>query len=715
MADATDRHTADERGAADEARGGALRDPARHRRAGGDARAVLRLPARRRPPPDRGRARASRRRSRSSRPPPCSAARSRASSSRPDLVPSDLVGTRVFRPDTHDFDTELGPVFCNFLLADEINRAPAKVQSALLEVMQERQVTIGHTTHPVPDPFLVLATQNPIESEGTYPLPEAQVDRFMLKVLVDYPAHDEELTVVQRSLEPAADAPAGALDRASSRRSRRWSARSSSTRRCQLGRRPRHRDPQAGRPRPRRDRSVHLLRREPSRADQRGRRRARARGAARAGLRPAGRRRGRRPRRLPAPARPLLPGARGGGHRRPGARPRPGRVRSAADRPRPASARGRREGTSRRRRARADARPPGPRPDHGREPRGSRARDRPAGRRAARRRLPLGVRRASAPSSTRCGRTRQATTSAGSTGTSPRAPARRTSASSSPSASSSRGSSTTPRPRWPSARPSGARPTSPRESRSPSGTRATRRGNRLGLVAFGPDDPRWRRPRQGRRGPAPHARGAARGARPGTAASPTRSRSSTGSPSSARSSSSSPTSAARSTGGTPLLRVAGRHPTLAVEIRDPREQELADVGELRLVDPETGRQLRVDTSDRKLRERFAEAAAEERTGLVRMLAAAGVRHVALSTEGDWLRQLAAFLKRSDGLMLALSVRSRFKSPWLLLFLLLVPDRRSGSTSGSTGAARDRAAQLVLAGAACRTWSPARPGRAGTSR
>ena len=120
----------------------------------------------------------------------------------PDLVPSDLVGTRVFRPDHADFDTELGPVFCNFLLADEINRAPAKVQSALLEVMQERQVTIGHNSYPVPEPFLVLATQNPIESEGTYPLPEAQVDRFMLKILVDYPTHDHELTVVARSLEP---------------------------------------------------------------------------------------------------------------------------------------------------------------------------------------------------------------------------------------------------------------------------------------------------------------------------------------------------------------------------------------------------------------------------------------------------------------------------------------------------------------------------------
>jgi MoxR-like ATPase len=118
----------------------------------------------------------------------------------PDLVPSDLVGTRIYRPGDGSFDTELGPVFCNFLLADEINRAPAKVQSALLEVMQERQVTIGHTTHAVPEPFLVMATQNPIESEGTYPLPEAQVDRFMLKIVIGYPERDEELTIVQRQL-----------------------------------------------------------------------------------------------------------------------------------------------------------------------------------------------------------------------------------------------------------------------------------------------------------------------------------------------------------------------------------------------------------------------------------------------------------------------------------------------------------------------------------
>jgi MoxR-like ATPase len=117
----------------------------------------------------------------------------------PDLVPSDLVGTRIYRQDRATFDTELGPVFANFLLADEINRAPAKVQSALLEVMQERQVTIGHQTFPVPSPFLVLATQNPIETEGTYPLPEAQVDRFMLKILIDYPTPAEEAEVVVRS------------------------------------------------------------------------------------------------------------------------------------------------------------------------------------------------------------------------------------------------------------------------------------------------------------------------------------------------------------------------------------------------------------------------------------------------------------------------------------------------------------------------------------
>src|SRR5690349_5358592 len=116
----------------------------------------------------------------------------------PDLVPADLVGTRIYNQKSGDFSTSLGPVFCNLLLADEINRAPAKVQSALLEVMQERQVTIAGETHKVPEPFLVMATQNPIETEGTYPLPEAQVDRFMMKVLVGYPSEEEEFVIVQR-------------------------------------------------------------------------------------------------------------------------------------------------------------------------------------------------------------------------------------------------------------------------------------------------------------------------------------------------------------------------------------------------------------------------------------------------------------------------------------------------------------------------------------
>jgi MoxR-like ATPase len=120
----------------------------------------------------------------------------------PDLVPADLVGTRIYNQKNGEFQTSLGPVFTNMLLADEINRAPAKVQSALLEVMQERQVTIGRETHKVPDPFLVMATQNPIETEGTYALPEAQVDRFMMKVLITYPSEMDEFVVVERMTSP---------------------------------------------------------------------------------------------------------------------------------------------------------------------------------------------------------------------------------------------------------------------------------------------------------------------------------------------------------------------------------------------------------------------------------------------------------------------------------------------------------------------------------
>jgi MoxR-like ATPase len=118
----------------------------------------------------------------------------------PDLVPADIVGTRIYNQKHGEFEVSLGPIFANLVLADEINRAPAKVQSALLEAMQERQVTIGRETYPLPDPFLVMATQNPIESDGTYPLPEAQVDRFMLKVIVDYPSATEEFVIVERMI-----------------------------------------------------------------------------------------------------------------------------------------------------------------------------------------------------------------------------------------------------------------------------------------------------------------------------------------------------------------------------------------------------------------------------------------------------------------------------------------------------------------------------------
>ena len=264
--------------------------------------------------------------------------RARAVHARPR--PSDLVGTRIYRPQEGTFDTELGPVFCNFLLADEINRAPAKVQSALLEVMQERQVTIGHETHPVPEPFLVMATQNPIESEGTYPLPEAQIDRFLLKVLIGYPQHDEELTVVQRQLVEHPElrqvlslADLAALQRAvlESTSIRRSSATPSTSRRR----------PATRRARPHRPRAVHLVRCEPARADQPRPGGPRARARPRARVRRRRGRAGARTRRPPAPARALVPGARRGGeprlHPRPGAaggagatarsRPRERRVR----------------------------------------------------------------------------------------------------------------------------------------------------------------------------------------------------------------------------------------------------------------------------------------------------------------------------------------------------------------------------------------------------
>ncbi len=203
----------------------------------------------------------------------------------PDLVPADLVGTRIWRPDTGSFDTQLGPVFHNFILADEINRAPAKVQSALLEVMQERQVTIGGTTYPVPHPFIVMATQNPIESEGTYPLPEAQVDRFLMKIVVDYPTPGEEAAVVGRSLRPPVEVrecvSLADLERHSQATATVTADRDVIAYAVGAGRR----DPPSRSPRPRRHRAADRVRLEPARTDRPGPGGSRAGAAARALLR----------------------------------------------------------------------------------------------------------------------------------------------------------------------------------------------------------------------------------------------------------------------------------------------------------------------------------------------------------------------------------------------------------------------------------------------
>ena len=130
----------------------------------------------------------------------------------PDLLPADILGTQIYRPDNASFEIKKGPIFHNIILADEINRAPAKVQSALLEAMQERQVTIGETTFHLENPFLVLATQNPIEQEGTYPLPEAQIDRFMLKIKVDYPSYDEEKEIMERVYKGVSENVSGVVE-----------------------------------------------------------------------------------------------------------------------------------------------------------------------------------------------------------------------------------------------------------------------------------------------------------------------------------------------------------------------------------------------------------------------------------------------------------------------------------------------------------------------
>ncbi len=147
----------------------------------------------------------------------------------PDLLPADVIGTQIYNPRTGEFSIKKGPVFANLVLADEINRAPAKVQSALLEAMQEKQVTIGDNSYPLEQPFLVMATQNPIEQEGTYPLPEAQVDRFMLKVKLTYPSKDEELAILNRTTRSSATSWTSFTRRGSRRSTVSTSARTSST------------------------------------------------------------------------------------------------------------------------------------------------------------------------------------------------------------------------------------------------------------------------------------------------------------------------------------------------------------------------------------------------------------------------------------------------------------------------------------------------------
>ena len=253
----------------------------------------------------------------------------------PDLVPADIVGTRVFNQKQGEFQVSLGPVFANLVLADEINRAPAKVQSALLEAMQERQVTIGRETHPLPDPFLVMATQNPIESEGTYPLPEAQVDRFMLKVLIGYPSPTEEFVIVERMT--AALAGAGrAIDAAqliALQREADGVFVDSALIEYAVKLANATRDPSAvglGDLAP-----LHHVRCEPARVDQPDPRRSRSRTRARAGVRVAAGPAGAGARRPATPVRPVVRGTRrrrhGGRHRRPDPRRRP-RPRACAQR-----------------------------------------------------------------------------------------------------------------------------------------------------------------------------------------------------------------------------------------------------------------------------------------------------------------------------------------------------------------------------------------------
>ena len=560
----------------------------------------------------------------------------------PDLMPSDLVGTRIYRPKDGEFDVELGPVFCNFLLADEINRAPAKVQSALLEVMQERQVTIGKESFAAPSPFLVMATQNPIESEGTYPLPEAQVDRFMLKVVVGYPESDDELTVVQRSLAGMAEVrqilDLDALDVASRGGSKglcrsRALALRSADRDCDAR-------PRVGRPR--RPEAVRRLRGEPARADLADDGRSRAGADPWARLRASAGRSRAGDGRAPPPHRPQLRGAGRRGRSGLDRLLRPGGRACAGDRA--LVSRGMTVTAFSRERT-PDRPGPGPMPEAL-----LRALDMKIGRRIDG--LLTGEHRTAAIGiGTELAQIRQwepgddvrridwnATARSNEVQVRVDVAERALTSWVLLDVSPSMRFGTADRRKWDVAEGVAVA----------LGHLASRRGNRIGVTTFGGNESVLLRPRQGRVG--------LLGVLLAVRREPETERVG---PTSIGTALTQVARVARQRSlavvvsdfrgprdwRPAMLRIAARHAVVAVEIRDPREQELPNVGHIWLVDPETGRKLHVDTAKRKLRERFADAAAEERAGLGRELAALGVPHLVLSTSGDWLRPFAGFVSR----------------------------------------------------------------------
>ena len=559
----------------------------------------------------------------------------------PDLVPSDLVGTRVYRPDTATFDTEHGPVFCNFLLADEINRAPAKVQSALLEVMQEHQVTIGRETMRVPEPFLVMATQNPIESEGTYPLPEAQVDRFMLKVVVGYPEPEDELTVVERALDPAVEVRSiVTLDELAALRAQ--VAASTSTRRS-----PATPSRSPGRPvRPRRPAS-------PRSAATSSSARARvARSRSSVAARALALIKGRDyviPQDLADLAQDVLR------HRlvltyeaiATGVREDSIVDAALAAVPAPSSRSWSARHDAHASRDHSHASQAGAGPRAGRPPAGARPPPRAPDGRARRRRPPrraartrLGAR----PDPPVCRRRRRPAHRLERDGTPERAPraGRRRRASRLLVAAARRLS-------LDGLRHGQRRKTDVVEGVALASAHITsRRGNRVGALTFGGASSITVPQRQGRRGMI----GALVAAReePETAQVGATSLGAALHRLSA---------VARQRGVVfvvsdflgprdwrePLLRVAARHEVTAIEIRDRREHELPDVGYLWLADPETGRRIQVDTRRAKTRAAFAAAAAADRADVASELASLGVDHLTLTTDEDWLRSLGAHLTR----------------------------------------------------------------------